>query len=202
MIASCPTSVIFQCYAALLTATDDSFENAVIEERLVATNGHEEYSVEEAIWTGVIKEQLVAWHTGDCAEMPTDEGNEFCLVRKPTAFTKTIHDDCGSELLYAGMRLVGLSLIISIFEWLSLTCGSKEEWDERINITFEGLAQKIMDLFVSGALKTIFVSRPDKDFGSSLAAALLPIGSRFGGTVDICASPLSAEFDTGQSLFF
>ncbi|VDP77666.1 unnamed protein product [Echinostoma caproni] len=121
------------------------------------------------------------------------------LIRRPAAFTSTICDDRGPELLFAG---VPISQVIS--EQLGIGGVLGLLWFKR---RLPEYCTKFLELClvitadhgpaVSGALNTIVTARAGKDLLSSLTAGLLTIGDRFGGALDAAARQFSAAFDAG-----
>nr|CDS32875.1 ATP citrate synthase [Hymenolepis microstoma] len=126
---------------------------------------------------------------------------ELRLVRKPAAFTSTISDDRGSELLYAGMPVsrvlsdnLGIGGVISLLWFKKRLPDYAIAYIERCLIIAADHGPA-----VSGAHNTIVAARADKDLVSSLASGLLTIGNRFGGAIDAAARQFSEAFDAGQS---
>ncbi|VDO03025.1 unnamed protein product [Rodentolepis nana] len=126
---------------------------------------------------------------------------ELGLIRKPAAFTSTISDDRGSELLYAGMPVsrvlsdnLGIGGVISLLWFKKRLPDYAIAYIERCLIITADHGPA-----VSGAHNTIVAARADKDLVSSLVSGLLTIGNRFGGAIDAAARQFSEAFDAGQS---
>ncbi|KAG5441256.1 ATP-citrate synthase [Clonorchis sinensis] len=126
---------------------------------------------------------------------------ELGLIRRPAAFTSTICDDRGSELLFAG---IPISQVIT--EDLGIGGVLGLLWFKR---RLPSYMAKFLELClvitadhgpaVSGALNTIVTARAGKDLLSCLTAGLLTIGDRFGGALDGAARQFAAAFDAGLS---
>ncbi|KAA3677397.1 ATP citrate (pro-S)-lyase, partial [Paragonimus westermani] len=124
---------------------------------------------------------------------------ELGLIRRPAAFTSTICDDRGSELLFAGVPITQV-----INENLGIGGVLGLLWFKR---RLPPYVAKFLELCliitadhgpaVSGALNTIVTARAGKDLLSSLTSGLLTIGDRFGGALDGAARQFSAAFDAG-----
>ncbi|TPP64733.1 ATP-citrate synthase [Fasciola gigantica] len=139
----------------------------------------------------------------DCKPRPVPVdyawAKELGLIRRPAAFTSTICDDRGSELVFAG---VPISQVIN--EQLGIGGVLGLLWFKR---RLPDYCTKFLELClvitadhgpaVSGAVNTIVTARAGKDLLSSLTAGLLTIGDRFGGALDAAARQFSAAFDAG-----
>ncbi|CAL8081304.1 unnamed protein product [Calicophoron daubneyi] len=147
--------------------------------------------------------KVVPKPTGKPRPVPIDYSwaKELGLIRRPAAFTSTICDDRGAELLFAG---VPISQVISENMGIGGVLGLL--WFKR---RLPDYFVKYLELClvitadhgpaVSGALNTIVTARAGKDLLSSLTSGLLTIGDRFGGALDGAARQFSAAFDAGLS---
>nr|CAH8866286.1 unnamed protein product [Trichobilharzia regenti] len=140
-------------------------------------------------------------HSPRTVPMDYSWAKELGLIRRPVAFTSTICDDRGEELLYAGLPIsqvieeeLGIGGVLSLL------------WFKR---RLPEYARKFLELCliitadhgpaVSGAHNTIVTTRAGKDLISSLVTGLLTIGDRFGGALDAAARQFSNAYDTGLS---
>ncbi|KAF5401708.1 hypothetical protein PHET_05083 [Paragonimus heterotremus] len=111
---------------------------------------------------------------------------ELGLIRRPAAFTSTICDDRGSELLFAGVPITQV-----INEDLGIGGVLGLLWFKR---RLPPYVAKFLELCliitadhgpaVSGALNTIVTARAGKDLLSSLTSGLLTIVSKFCDTME------------------
>ncbi|CAH8628080.1 unnamed protein product [Heterobilharzia americana] len=140
-------------------------------------------------------------HSPRTVPMDYSWAKELGLIRRPVAFTSTICDDRGEELLYAGMPIsqvieedLGIGGVLGLL------------WFKR---RLPDYARKFLELCliitadhgpaVSGAHNTIVTTRAGKDLISSLVSGLLTIGDRFGGALDTAARQFSRAYDSGLS---
>ncbi|KZT29403.1 citrate synthase [Neolentinus lepideus HHB14362 ss-1] len=106
-----------------------------------------------------------------------------------------LHDPDGlQELMYAGMHItdvfkenIGLGGVVSLL-WFKRRL--PEYATKFVGMVLMHMADH--GPAVSGAMNTIVATRAGKDLISSLASALLTIGSRFGGALDEAASMFSS----------
>lgn len=135
----------------------------------------------------------------DARPVPLDYSwaKELGLIRRPAAFTSTICDDRGAELLFAG---VPITQVISEDFGIGGVLGLL--WFKRRLPEYAGKFLELCLIItadhgpaVSGALNTIVTARAGKDLLSSLTSGLLTIGDRFGGALDGAARQFSSAFD-------
>uniref|UniRef100_A0A5K3FW85 ATP citrate synthase n=1 Tax=Mesocestoides corti TaxID=53468 RepID=A0A5K3FW85_MESCO len=122
---------------------------------------------------------------------------ELGFVRKPAAFTSTVCDDRGQEVLYAGVPVskvlqedLGIGGVLSLLWFKRKLPKYATDYLERCIIVAADHGPA-----VSGAHNTIVAARADKDLVSSLVSGLLTVGNRFGGALDAAARQFSEAFD-------